>query len=642
MLGGARRAGYGLRSSKSRGVFMTLRLPRLKKKNASLSSLSAKRIAKKFRLGYMALLAKRQKGGEERVGTMSVDQFMGMPFPLSQALNIQLRGGAGGGGGGGPGGEGEGKKGEAHEIVYTGVPLPEGMSHIKGLSFGLPMEAREMRDVNVKYPLIPSKPKKGEFVFAYAHIAWDDRVGSLVYNVVEPKLTQQDKEMAEKIKRNIEERLDVNFSRLGEIKAKEMLRKEVQNSISEIAGIEPSKIPVMQYAIEKEIIGLGIISPLMQDPEIEDISCDGEKIPIYVYHRNPKFGSMRTSLSFESKTDLDEYVLRLAQKCGKSISIAEPLLDAALPDGSRVQCTMGTDIARRGSNFTIRKFTFYPLTPTHMLHYKTLNSMQLAYLWSAIENGKSVLISGGTATGKTSLLNALSLFIKPDLKILSIEDTPELRLPHTHWVPEVARSPLSVKGKIGEVTLFDLLKSSLRQRPDYLVVGEVRGREAFVMFQQIATGHPSISTIHAASFPQLVDRLITPPISLPPALIENIDIIVFLQRVKVRNREVRRAVEIREVIGLKDDRPYAIKVFEWVPMKDDFTAKHDSKVLDSVARMSGMPHESVQAEILRRKRVLEWMRDSRLFDYRDVSRVISEYYTNPERVMSIVEEPTRD
>ena len=507
------------------------------------------------------------------------------------------------------------------------MSLTGGSSNIKGL-----------RRVNMKYPLEPQNPKKGETVFAYAHIIWDEKVGSIVYNVIEPKVSDADKELIKKIKRNIEEKLDVNFSKIGAVKAKELLKKEVRAAMVDIPYVDSAKVPVLQYNIEKEIIGLAKIDPLMKDHEIEDISCDGEKVPIYIYHRNPKFGSIRTNLWFDNKTDLDEYVLKLAQKCGKSISIAEPLLDAALPDGSRVQCTMGTDIARRGSNFTIRKFTFYPLTPTHMLHYGTMDSMQLAYMWLAIENGKSVLISGGTATGKTSLLNALSLFIKPDLKILSIEDTPELRLPHTHWVPEVARSPLSVKGRMGEVTLFDLLKSSLRQRPDYLVVGEVRGREAFVMFQQIATGHPSIATIHAASFPQLVDRLITPPISLPPTLIENIDILIFLQRVRVKNKDVRRAVEILEMAGIEDGKPVTAKIFDWKPIKDVFVSVKESKVLESVARMLGLTHESVQGEVLRRKAILDWMRENKTFDYNDVSRIIAEYYTNPERVMTFIGE----
>lgn len=608
---------------------MKIKLPKMKKR-ARRTSHSARLVAKKFKKGY-SIHKEREKRGEreEAAPPMPGMGYIGMPFQQNLKIIMEQQ-------------EQEAARREKKESVkearYRGVPIPSGVSHLKGMRFGIPESREGLQDVNIKYPLIPAEPKRGETVFAYAQIVWDDKSGTLIYNVVEPQLMPQDREIIEKIKTTIEEKLDVNFSKIGTIKAKEMLKKEFGDTLKEMTGINPAKTAALQYYIEKEIIGLGLIETLMKDPEIEDISCDGEKIPLYVYHRNPKFGSIRTNLWFESKEQMDEFVLKLAQRCGKSISVAEPLLDAALPDGSRVQCTMGTDIARRGSNFTIRKFTFYPLTPTHMLHYKTLNSMQLAYLWMAIEHGKTILISGGTATGKTSLLNALSLFIKPDLKIVSIEDTPELRLPHMHWVPEVARTPLSVKGKMGEVTLFDLLKSSLRQRPDYLVVGEVRGKEAFVLFQQIATGHPSLATIHAASISQLMDRLITPPISLPPALIENVDIIIFLQRVKVKGRDVRRANEIVEVIGLEKDLPLTTNIFEWVPLNDKFSSKGESKVLDSVARMGGLTQESVQMEILRRKRILEWLRDNKIFDYREVSRIVNGYYTGPERVMALVEE----
>lgn len=608
---------------------MKLKVPKTRKKMFKASSLNSKRIAKKFRTGCKIRRLKSMAGAAPAEGQPSQEGYMGMPFPFSQNLQVMLEEKA----------RQEKEKGKK-EIKYDGIPLPSGMAKFSSMQLAGLEESESLRNIDLKYPLIPQKPKQGETVYAYAHITWNEKIGSLVYNVVEQPVTAQDRKLVDKIKRNVEERLDVNFSKLGEVKAKELLRKEVQGSLSESASLNPARISFLQHVIEKEIIGLDLIEPLMKDPEIEDISCDGEKIPIYVYHRNPQFGSLRTNIFFSAKTDLDSFVLKLAQRCSKSISIAEPLLDAALPDGSRVQCTMGTDIARRGSNFTIRKFTFYPLTPTHMMQYKTLNSMQLAYLWMAIENGKSILISGGTATGKTSLLNALSLFIKPNLKILSIEDTPELRLPHTHWVPEVARSPLSVKGKVGEVTLFDLLKSSLRQRPDFLVVGEVRGREAFVLFQQMATGHPSLATIHAATFPQLIDRLITPPISLPPALIENVDIIVFIQRVKVGGKDVRRAVEIREVVGIDGDRPQTVKVFDWVPIKDEFVSGKDSKVLHSVARMSGHTEETVQAEILRRRRVLDYMHNTKMFDYNNVSRLVNGYYINPERVVTYIEETT--
>ncbi|MCK4714971.1 MAG: type II/IV secretion system ATPase subunit, partial [Candidatus Aenigmarchaeota archaeon] len=378
-------------------------------------------------------------------------------------------------------------------------------------------------------------------VYAYANIRWNRRASELLYYVVEPEISQYDLDVIDKTKKLLEEKLDIDFFKLGEIKAKDLLREEVQRILGLNPNLDPEKVDSIRYYLERDIVGMGKIEPLMNDPNIEDISCDGVNIPIYVYHRNPDIGSLKTNVTFRSSDELNSFVVKIAQRCKKSISIAEPLLDAALPDGSRIQATLETDIARRGSNFTIRKFAEQPLTPSHMLRYGTLDSTQLAYLWLAIDNGQSILISGGTATGKTSLLNALSLFIRPTLKIVSIEDTPELRLPHPHWIPEVARTPLSIKGSVGDVSLFDLLKSSLRQRPDYIVMGEVRGKEAFVLFQQMATGHPSLATIHAASINQLVDRLTTPPISLPPSLIENINTIVFLSLSRHSGRYIRRA-----------------------------------------------------------------------------------------------------
>jgi flagellar protein FlaI len=271
-----------------------------------------------------------------------------------------------------------------------------------------------------------------------------------------------------------------------------------------------------------------------------------------------------------------------------------------------------------------------------MLKYGTMSSIQLAYMWLAIDNGQSVLISGGTATGKTSMLNALSLFIRPNLKIVSIEDTAELRIPHPHWIPEVARTPIALKGTIGEVSLFDLLKSSLRQRPDYIVMGEVRGKEAFVLFQQMATGHPSLATIHAASINQLVDRLTTPPISLPPSLIENINVIVFLTLSRMGGKYVRRTNKILEVIGIKGDKPFTSDIFRWEPSSDSYKTVENSTVLRNISERMSFTEDELKGELVRRKAVLEWMFDQKIYDYREVAKIISAYYNNPQRVMSAI------
>ncbi len=519
-----------------------------------------------------------------------------------------------------------------------GIEIP-----VKFKPTGAPVRTEEekefLRELNIFYNLIPRTPKRGELVYAYVNIIWDKKAGELLYKVKEPAITQADKEIIEKVKRELEERLDIDFTKLGEIRAKELLREEITKSFSLIPDLEleEKKKNILAYYIERDVIGFGKIEAIMQDTNIEDISCDGVGITLYIYHRDPKLGSMKTNITFNDKDELNAFVTKLAQRCNKTISIAEPLLEGSLLDGSRVQATLGTDIARRGSNFTVRKFTEKPLTPTHMLRYKTLDSTQLAYLWLAIENGQSILVSGGTATGKTCLLNALSLFIRPNMKIVSIEDTPELRLPHTHWIPEVARTPISIEGKVGEVSLFDLLKSSLRQRPDYIVLGEVRGKEAFVLFQQMATGHPSLATIHAASFPQLVDRLITPPISLPPALLENINIVIFLVLSRMKGSYVRRADSIMEIVGVKESRPVTKKIFEWKPVSDSFDIVEKSVILSSITKRLGVTEDKLKEEMARRKSVLEWMLEQNIFDYKDVARIISTYYSNPERIMDLVE-----
>ncbi len=308
-----------------------------------------------------------------------------------------------------------------------------------------------------------------------------------------------------------------------------------------------------------------------------------------------------------------------------------------MPEGSRIQATLGTDIARKGSNFTIRKFTEKPLTPVDLLNLKTLDPSIASYLWLCVEYGRSILVSGGVATGKTTLLNAMSLFIKPELKIVSIEDTAELLLPHPHWVPSVARLPIVEMGakKLGEVDLFDLLKESLRQRPDYLIVGEVRGREAYVLFQQIATGHSSLSTIHADSMERLIDRLTTPPISLPANLIESLDVIIFLVRIKYGATYVRRVRGVYEILGFdkKKNFPIVNEIFRWNPNNDTYEAINPSFVLKRISQQHGIKEGYLQQELSRRIKVLEWMVEKNINDYRDVAKISKLYYARPDELL---------
>jgi flagellar protein FlaI len=294
-----------------------------------------------------------------------------------------------------------------------------------------------------------------------------------------------------------------------------------------------------------------------------------------------------------------------------------------------LQTTFATDIARKGSNFSIRKFFKMPLTVVDLIKYGTANPLLLAYLWLIIDEQQSLLIAGTTAVGKTTFLNSVAEFIKPTLKIVSIEDTAELQLTNVNWVPQVARTGYGPK-KYGEVTEFDLLKAALRQRPDYLIVGEVRGREASVMFQAMATGHPALSTLHADSLNAVIDRLTTRPIDLPVSLLENLDAIVFLEKVKKEGRLMRKVGQILEIEGY-DASSGKLKTnvaFSWNPVKDVFEA-HDSVILAQIAARTGQTQAQLNDELLRRANLLRWMSEKGVTKFKDVANIINLYYTDP-------------
>lgn len=515
---------------------------------------------------------------------------------------------------------------------------PIDISHIDKSYVSKPCYDDELRSFNLQYNLSPLNPKAGEKVFSWASVKWADEANSLIYFVNEQKLAEGDLLQIRRIKQVIEEKIDISFDSLQTSSAMSYLKKAIDAIIVQFGIFVPEdKRTLYEYYILRDFVGFGRLQPLMNDPNIEDISCDGVNIPIFIYHRNPLIGSLKTNVVFETKDELDDFVIRLSQKCGRSISVSEPLSEGALPEGSRVQATLGTDIARRGSNFTIRKFTSDPLTPMHLLESGTVNEKMLAYFWYAIENNASILISGPTASGKTSLLNALSLFIKPSLKIVTIEDTPELKLPHTHWVPEVSRQGIvGMGGKtMGEVSMFALLKGSLRQRPDYIIVGEVRGDEAYVLFQQMASGHSGLSTIHADSIEKVVDRLTTPPISLPPILLETLDFVVFIKHIRYRGRYVRRVMEVREIqkYDTKEKEIKTLRVFKWSPKSDQFDTDASSALLKKISIDTGVNEDHVKAELNKRIKIIKWLKENKITDYKDVGRIITAFYTNPDALL---------
>ncbi|PSG99589.1 MAG: type IV secretion system protein VirB11 [Nanohaloarchaea archaeon SW_4_43_9] len=501
-------------------------------------------------------------------------------------------------------------------------------------------EDEGLTDTDIVYPLVPQDPDEGELVYAWAYITWSEKQGELIYRVIEPELGPETEKALGRIKMILERSFDVNFTDLETEEAEEYLEEKINHITDKYnISLDTDQRQVIRYYAKRDFAGLGKLQPLMNDKEIEDISCDGAGIPVYAYHRNPKFGSLKTDIVWDDPDELDSFVMKLSQRCGRSISVSSPLLDGSLPDGSRVQATLATDIARKGSNFTIRRFTEDPLTPIHMMEFETENAQMMSYLWTVIEHEKSVLVCGTTGAGKTSQLNALSLFIRPDKKIVSIEDTPELRLPHDHWVPEVARSGFgSSVEEGGEVSMDDLLKESLRQRPEYIIVGEVRGEEAYILFQQMATGHTGLSTIHADSLEMLMDRLTTNPINLSPSLIETLDAIMLIKRIRRGDKYIRRITGIYEVEGYnKRTGIDANKVFGWDSHSDNYEVVNNSILLKDIVDQTGGDKEQIKNELKKRQHVLQHMQDEGTKHYRDVGDIISRYYSDPQSVLKEID-----
>jgi len=383
------------------------------------------------------------------------------------------------------------------------------------------------------------------------------------------------------------------------------------------------------YHAERDLVGFGRIDSIMKDPNVEDISCDGVKKPVYVWHKN--FESIEANIRFETDEELDNMVVKLVHMSGRHVSSAFPIVDASLPGKHRLAVCYRREVTSFGTAFTIRKFREDPYSMIDLINIGTFSEEMAAYLWLCLDHRASIMVLGGTAAGKTTALNALTCLIRPGSKIITIEETAELNLPHENWVSLIARQSYGLSGSsVGEVTLFDLVKTSMRHRPDVLIVGEVRGSEAYVLFQALATGHGGMCTMHAENLDSAIKRLTSKPMDISSSYIPLMNIILSVQRVHLikgnERKAFRRILDVNEIADYEDYRT----IIKWNPTKDTYLQTFDKSVmLSKISERTGMTRKELIEEIERRRNMLHWMREKNIRSYKEVAAMIAEYYTRP-------------
>lgn len=519
---------------------------------------------------------------------------------------------------------------------------------LKGFSLRKPqVEKIEEYDTRIHGPLVnlSMTPVQGQEEielypvnepYAYIRVIYDNSTHEYTYQVIEPELNSAEEELLLELAQRLFETLDVNTKGMTRETAVKALRDAVDEILRDYGiKLAPANREKVLYHIEKNFLGDGLIDPIMHDKYIEDISCDGLNTPIFVYHTS--YESIQTNLMYTDAVKLDSFVTKLAQRAGKYISISEPMLDATMSDGSRIQMTLGKEVTAHGSTFTIRKFRDEPITPTDLIEWQTFSPLSIAFLWLAVENGKSCIFAGGTASGKTTSLNAISLFIPPLAKIVTLEDTRELKLPHPNWIPSVTRDSFDTGGK-GSIDMYELLRAALRQRPEYLLVGEVRGQEALTLFQAMSTGHVTYSTMHADSVASVVHRLENPPLNVPRNMLNALDIVSVQVQARIGGQRIRRNKQLIEILDI-DPRTNELitnEVFKWNSATDEIRYSGKSYILETVMEERGWSEARMREELKRRQEILEWMRLKKLRHYKDVAKVLVSYHRDPESVMDIV------
>lgn len=472
-----------------------------------------------------------------------------------------------------------------------------------------------------KYPLYPP--------FSYANILFNNEKSSYMYFVDEFKLNQEEQRIFENLYHLIEENLESSESKKEDSNFDAYLNKIIKENEKIFISQPVASMEKVKYYLKRDIKGFGLIDPLMHDVNIEDISCSGTNIPIYVWHRH--YDSIPTSIKFNSDEKLNSFVSRIVFRAGKHVSSAFPISDLALEGNHRLSVLYQKEVTPKGTTFTIRKFREDPYTVIDLISFGTIDLEIAAYLWMLVEAKMSIMVIGATASGKTTMLNAITGLVSPSYKIFSIEDVAEININHENWFTLVSRTGFGLSGE-GEIGLYDLIKSGVRHRPDYIIVGEIRGSEAYVMFQAMATGHGGLCTMHADSLESASKRLQQKPMDIPPAYISLMNCALVVKRVKENATGLsgRRVVSAEEII----DASTSYSAFTWNPRKDYFENNlMQSKLLQKIAKHTGSDLNDVLMEHNKRTSVLKWMLQHDIRDYKKVSEIIEKYYKDPEGLM---------
>ncbi|QCC53511.1 secretion system protein E [Natronorubrum bangense] len=394
------------------------------------------------------------------------------------------------------------------------------------------------------------------------------------------------------------------------------------------------QVEKLLYQLKRDFIGYERIDGIKHDINVEDISVDGYNSPVFVYHS--EYEQIISNI-YHGEDELDDFVVKLAQRSGKGISKRLPQVDATLPDGSRAQLTLGQEVSDHGTNYTIRQFKDVPFTPIDLINWNTFSLDEMAFLWLAIENHKSLIFAGGTASGKTTSLNAVSLFIPSSAKIVSIEDTREVELPQRNWIASVTR-PSFADDEQGDVDEFDLLEAALRQRPDYIVMGEIRGEEGRTLFQVMSTGHTTYTTFHADSVDEVLKRFTTDPINVSKTMFTALDLVSIQTQTRVQGRKVRRNKSLTEInhYEAEHDEINVQDVYQWQAETDEFLKMGDSNTLEEIQFDRGWSKEKLEEELFKREVIIAYLIKNGLNTYAEVAATVQAFINDPDTILTLI------